>query len=442
MPRDLSPSEAQKQVNALMGRLNRAAKGGQKRNVLTPIHMAENPYGLRRSTGIPLLDLQLAGGIPAGGLSYLSGPDGGGKTLLLFKMFQQLQRFYGNKARILYAVTEGAPDYTRMRDTGVMVTLPSGEIDRLNRLRVTLGMAPFSKKEEEDLRKQVGGFDVLREASGEKLLDALVDCVQSRCYDIIALDSVSALTPETELVKDLDEDPRQAAVAMALTRFFLHYLPETTGLTGLNETTVMFVSQVRSNKKKSEVASHMAKYMKDWSAQGAYAARHGKLDDICVWGGSKEKEEAEKVAVPTGQLALGGVLGGARADLEKIETAKAARSSQPVARNAVAKKLMWELLKGRHGAHDGLTGSADMTYRSPFIDTTHLLYEALYSRGLIKEVGGQISVLCSNGTPMDGMQGIESPDALVKLIEGNVDLDLLLRQHFFHASKVSLCEYR
>src|SRR5690349_21757516 len=80
-------------------------------------------------------------------------------------------------------------------------------------------------------------------------------------------------------------------------RFFQHYLTMTTGFSGKNETTVIFTAQARSNRCKSEMQSHIAKYMKEWSTTGSWAARHGKLIDITVWNGAKDKEEVKTIGL-------------------------------------------------------------------------------------------------------------------------------------------------
>ena len=88
---------------------------------------------------------------------------------------------------------------------------------------------------------------------------------------------MSAVLPEADASKDLDENAKRAASASMLTRFFQHYLNGTTGYFGMNPTTVIFTSQVRSNSKKAEAPAHIAKYLPDYAPQGAWAAKHGKL---------------------------------------------------------------------------------------------------------------------------------------------------------------------
>jgi intein-like protein with splicing domain/HNH endonuclease len=76
----LSPAEAQKRRLALMNKINKEAK----HTVITTADKAHNPYFLRRPSGIMQLDIDTGGGLPAGGLSYLTGPDNclSGSTLI------------------------------------------------------------------------------------------------------------------------------------------------------------------------------------------------------------------------------------------------------------------------------------------------------------------------------------------------------------------------
>lgn len=416
MPRE-PLAEIEKKVRALRAKLNKPEKrGGENRQVIVPASEAPNVYFLRRPSGIMSLDLDTAGGIPAGGLVYLSGPDGGGKTTLLYKYFAMLQRLYGKKARIAYGLSEAAPDHLRMRGLGVQVAVPDSTIEAMNQARKERGEAPLSKEEEKELKTEVGGIEIIRERSAERFLDVIVDAVESKAFDIVAADSISALMPENEAGKDLDENPQMAAAAQALTRFFLHYLPNTTGFNGVNETTVFFISQVRSNKKKSEAQAHMQKYMKDWAAQGAWAAKHGKLIDICVWGGSKEKE-AQKVT---------GALGEESRDV----------------RVAISKTIHWEILKGKAGTHDGVTGEVEMSFQQPYFDDQRGILVAGLRRGVIRERDGLITVVRhGTGEVIEPLNNIAGADRFCDLLRSDFEVELQVRREVLAASGIQ-CLYR
>lgn len=419
MPRD-NLAEIEKKIRSLRARLNKPSKRGEEsRPVMVPASEAPNVYFLRRPSGIMQLDMQTGGGAPAGGLVYLSGPDSAGKTFLLHKYFAQLQRLYGKKARIAYGLSEGPPDHLRMRKVGVQVAVPDRTIDDMNRSRQERGEPLLTKEETKELQTEVGGIEVVREKTAERMLDTIIEIVDSKAFDIIALDSVSALMPEAEAGKDLDEHPQQAAAANALTRFFLHYLPMTTGFCGVNETTVFFVSQVRSNRKKSEAAAHFAKYMKEWAAQGAWAAKHGKLIDVVVWSGSKDYEKSD--VQPN---ALDG-------------------SAPPRKRgSALSKTIHWEILKGKAGTHDGITGEVDYFYDTPpFTDDLHDLIVTAISKGVINEKDGKLTFFRGAQKEADTqLQTMPAAEAMA-LIKGDFELELAVRREVL-ASVGVRCLYR
>jgi RecA/RadA recombinase len=421
MPRE-ALADIEKKIRTLRAKLNRPEKrGDDPRPVMVPASEAPNVYFLRRPSGIVELDLHIGGGAPAGGLVYLSGPDSAGKTFLLHKFFAQLQRLYGHKARIGYGVTESSVDHLRMRATGVQVAVPDETIRAMNQARKERGEATLTKEEVKELQTEVGGVEIVRERSAERMLDTVITMVDSRAFDIIALDSVSALMPEAEAGKDLDENPQQAAAANALTRFFLHYLPMTTGFNGVNETTVFFVSQVRSNRKKSEAASHFAKYMKDWSAQGAWAAKHGKLIDIVVWSGSKDYQKTE-----------------AKSDGNGVGLNPPPKRRGP----ALSKTIQWEILKGKAGTHDGITGEVDYYYDTPpFTDDIHDLIVAAIGRDVIEENEGLLTFYRgADRKPDPQLTGI-APDAATALLKADFDLELAVRREVLATAGIR-CLYR
>lgn len=419
MPRD-SLAEIEKRMRSCRGKLNRGKKGSDEPRLMVPASEAPNVYFLRRPSGIIELDLHTGGGAPAGGLMYLSGPDGAGKTFLLHKYFAMLQRLYGNKARIAYALSEGPADHLRMRDVGVQVAVPDETIAALNQARKERGEATLSKEEEKQLKVQVGEIEILRAPSAEKLLGSIVTAVESKAFDIVALDSVSALIPESEAGKELDEYAQQAAAANALTRFFLHYLPTTTGFHGINETTVFFVSQVRSNRKKSEAQSHIAKYMKEWAPQGAWAAKHGKLIDICVWGSSPERKVQSQQVV-----GLGGSV---------------TRQEQRI---AVSKTMHWQILKGKAGTHDGITGEVDFHYNvPPFTDDFRDLVLVAISKGVIVEKKGELTFYRGpQGLADEQFNALPGIEAAITLLKGDFELELAVRREILATAGIR-CLYR
>ena len=63
-------------------------------------------YVLRRLTGVPRLDIALAGGWPAGAVSVLCGPEGAGKDFLLWRTAARCQAIYGEDFSMAIMLTE------------------------------------------------------------------------------------------------------------------------------------------------------------------------------------------------------------------------------------------------------------------------------------------------------------------------------------------------
>jgi RecA/RadA recombinase len=423
-------TDLNKGIAQLEAALNKkpAVKGAQ---VMTDIDLAPNTYFLRRPSGIMSLDIHTGGGLPAGGLTYLSGPDGAGKTFLLYKYLAMNQRLYGLRSSLAIGVSEAAPDHFFMRKCGVQICIPEQMIAERVAERKDRGMPSFTKDQLKEFRTPtVGQLKILRGANGEELLMAILACFESGLFDIVGLDSVSAVLPEADAGKDLDEAAKRAAAASMLTRFFQHYLNGTTGYYGQNPTTVIFTSQVRSNSKKAEAPANIAKYLPDYAPQGAWAAKHGKLIDILVKGGAKDKEEVETNSQPSS-------LGQAVAQKKK--------------RVQVGKVINYEVLKGKAGVHEGITGEFDFHFpgnAAEMYDPTKLLTEdqrmlviAAIQSGLAEEKNGFVTFYDMMGAPRPGLTKVAGIERVVDIMKQNFDVELTVRRDLLSDAGIE-CAYR
>jgi len=405
-------AEIHREIAKLRTKANKAAKGAP---VIASIEEVSNSYFLRRPSGIMPLDIDTGGGLPAGGLCYISGPDNGGKTYLTNKYIAFNQRLLGDRSAVAIGLSEGPPDHWFMRKCGVRVAIPDSMLEERNKYLKERGLKTFTKEEVKELKSQTGHIEIIRHSSGEKLLQTIVDAVETKAFDLVVLDSVSALISENEAGKDLDENSQAQAIANALTRFFQHYLTNTTGFYGSNETSVVFTAQARSNKKKSEAAAHFAKYMKDWTTQGAWAARHGKLIDITVWSGGKEKIATK----------IEGLLG------DKGYTKGVAHS----------KEINWEIMKGKAGTHDGITGEIDFSYDTLTDDMRSIIISGMRA-GCIYEKNGKMTVIRkATGEPHEGLTDLEGPEALIALMSEDFEMELFVRKEVLAAAGIQ-CTYR
>lgn len=425
MPR-MPVTEISKKVAALEAKLNKKpeTKGGR---VMADIDMSPNTYFLRRPSGIMPLDVHTGGGLPAGGLTYLSGPDGAGKTFLLYKYFAMNQRLYGASSCIALGATEAAPDHFFMRKCGMMVAIPEKMIAERVSERKVRGLAPYTKEELKDLRAPtVGVMKVVLGGTGEEVLDGLLDCFQSKVFDIVGLDSVSACLPAADKQKDLDENAKRAAAAGLLTKFFQHYLNGTTGYYGDNHTTVIFTSQVRANPEKSKPGPG-AMWARDYAAIGAWAAKHGKLIDILVMPGKKDKEDVVGVAMT-------------EEEIDKLRKQKI----------QVGKTVRYEVTKGKAGIHEGISGefefrfapgSSQASSATLLTDDQRMVIVAGLSTGVAEEKNGLVTFYDPNGDPYKDVERIAGIDRLADMMRADFSLELRLRRAVLSAAGIA-CAYQ
>lgn len=386
--------EKLKQLQALKNSINRKGKG---RQLIASADEVPNTFILRRPCGITQLDIDSGGGLPAGGCSYISGPDNAGKTLLLWKYFAMQQKLYGKNSYLAYAATESAPDFFFARKCGAMIAIPDEMIEQRVEALKQQGAPPMTKEELKDLKTQIGVVEIVRGDSGEEVLDNVLDLYKSKLFNIIALDSVSAILPENELSREITENGQQGSQATLLGKFAKRYYPLTLGLSDTNYTTLIFTAQVRANRKKSEMASYIAKYVDDYTTVGSYEMRHAKLLDVIVSSGSYDKEK---------------------------DTASGAKT-------VTGKTLRWKVQKGKAGTHDGITGEVDLVYNS-LNDNSRSLIVAGIRYGILAEHRGVIT--------LKGDEKEYPSEEFMQLLRSDFQAQLRL-QHRINAAAGVTCLY-
>lgn len=363
-----------------------------------------NTYTLRRPSGIMQLDIDTGGGLPAGGLSCLTGPDGVGKNFLLNKYMAMHQRLYGDESCIGFAPLEGAFDFNQAIRCGMKVNVPDEMIEQWNQARVERGLPRYNKEEHKYFKQQVGEFVLLRGSTGEEVMDAMLECVGSKLFGIICLDSVNALLPAADASKDLDEGPRMAARATLMTRFFNLYNSHTSGLNGSNNTTLIFTQQVRANSAKASAPSHLQRYLSDHKESGAYATKHFKLIDIHVSNGSKLKKK-----------------------IDGEDT-------------VIGKELKWSLAKGKAGTHDNINGMTKFLYETGTDDLDTIIMVGL-SAGVIVERKGKIHLIKPETGEIGDIKDIPNATQLRKMMEVDFEFELAVRREILAAKGIQ-CLYR
>lgn len=338
----------------------------------------EGRFDLRRPCGIPSLDIATGGGIPAGGLTQIDGPDGAGKNLLTYSYFAQVQRLYGDATRIFMLCMEFPFDKMYARHLGFKVPFSDYEIGIEMRKRRERGEEPLTKQEIKEFQDDTGcgQFHILRGAA-EANLDAVVAMIDSNVYQIGAVDSWDSMLTTWEDQADLSEDARVASSSNVQTRWMKKvqgaltprpYCPscgsfsiehKKTGSGNYNwfcrgegcswkgkrpksdenETTIIGIRQVRANMKGGM-------YAREYKVGGAWALKHGKLIDIQIRPGEILKTKDVKIG----------------------------------------KEIKWELTKGKAGTHEGKTGSFRYYFNPPEVDIdfdffTHCSAAGIFVRG-------------------------------------------------------------
>jgi RecA/RadA recombinase len=370
-------------------------KGGQEDSppVIRTADQVNSGYYLRRPTGIMQLDVDMAGGFPAGTINCLSGLENAGKSTVLYLTCAMHQRIYGEDSMIQLAFTEGAPDYDYMRQLGLWVSLPWSIIHQRQDDRKKRGLPPFTKQEVDYMRYQVGTVDFVTGLTAETTLTAIIEASAANVYGIIGLDSITSLVIEDDMDKEFDENMRRSGAAMLQTRFVNKFVAQTAGYSGVNQTTLLCTQQMRANNAKASAPAHLQQYLPDFVVGGSQALRHQKVIDIEFIKGQKD-----------------------------TNTKKVNGKEQ---RTQLGRTVKYKLLKGKAGCHDGITGEFEYSY-----DNRVDLYETILTEGIrhgaITVQGTQITCLQeSSDAPL---HAVADKAEFVQTLSSDAELELAIRR--------------
>jgi predicted RNA-binding Zn-ribbon protein involved in translation (DUF1610 family) len=181
---------------------------------------AHGTSDLRRPCGIASLDLATGGGLVAGEVHQVDGPESTGKNYLLYRYFAQQQAIHGDKACLAMACFESFVDKHFAQMCGCKIAMSPYDIEVTNRARALRGEPPLTDEEMEEAMNctTVGEFHIFRGPS-EQVLDGIIEAVKSNIYQLIGVDSWDSMLTAAEEQKDLDEIPQVASPATIQTRW-------------------------------------------------------------------------------------------------------------------------------------------------------------------------------------------------------------------------------
>lgn len=366
---------------------------------------APNPYFLRRPTGIMEMDIHLGGGFPAGGACFISGPDNSGKTWLTLKTMAMQQRLHGDNTRLAYALAEGAFPYDAAIKAGLRVYVPDEMVAQWQEWRNLRSLPPYTPEQLAYLQDPQfkDHLYIITGATGEDILQVVIDCVRINAFSVIAVDSLNGLQPSADAEKSMNEHEKLAAQATMIGRFFKKYIPLTTGFVGTNHTTVLFTQQVRANQDRANAPSYMQKYISQYvSSGGGYSGRHYKLIGLLLDDGKVLKDSNK---------------------------------------NVLGKTIKWFLEKGKAGTHDNLGGEVSFFYDKGGVDEVGELLTSGIKRGVVQTRNKQTIVVRPDDHTVLEEFTAPSNASFRKMLEADFDFEVALRREILTSAGIQ-CLYR
>lgn len=230
------------------------------------------PWLLKRlPTGILDLDIALHGGVPAGGMTFITGKQGVGKNWLVNQIIAGHQRRHGAATAVAVVSTEMVYDKEFAQLCGVKVAFSDPEIAALRASYLRNG-EEFTPEFEAQLREQIGEFVTVPPSTAEESLQIALDLIASREFDIVVIDSFGSLLTEDAEEQSLTDEARVGGAAGLNTKFArkLNSALGTDSDGVPNLTCVLALNQVRDNMDRAN------KYSPKTQESGGWALKHAR----------------------------------------------------------------------------------------------------------------------------------------------------------------------
>jgi len=276
------------------------------------------PFHLRRPSGVLGLDLKTDGGMPGGSIVQLHGRDGVSKTGLGFNYLGENQRVYGEDSAIFVASFGYKQDLPYMRMCGMQLELSDQEL-------VELGYDdPASAPPDvrghtvgEVFFLDLGESALADEAPSEAIFSAATKLVESGLFQIGMIDEFGSGETKDVVVKGLQESVRVATWANLVTRWCQRmYTVLRKPLVGgaPNATTVFVINPARAP---IDTTGRSSRYTPADKMTSGYALKHAKAVDLLLKSGAQVRKGS----------------------------------------NRIGKEVIWKISKGKHGLHEGISGT-------------------------------------------------------------------------------------
>lgn len=290
--------------------------------VIRPASECFGTYRLRRPTGLLSLDRGIGGGFAAGSINQLFGDPGTGKNYLCDQVFQQVQKNYGEEAKVFFASFGYRYDKVFGQLNGVSVAFTPEEIEEIQDDLAMHG-GVMSKEAVKIYSTQLGHFyqvqlgpaDVAVEKPAEVILSGVMELIKTGRFQVGVIDETNMGETQYGARTEVGDPTRTADFASLMNDFLKRFGSSLNAvLPGgkPNETTLIEILEVRS-----KISSTPVRYGVPKSQGGGWALKHWKAADVHMRPGQRVEENKRQVG----------------------------------------KEIHWRVAKAKLGAHEGAEGT-------------------------------------------------------------------------------------
>ena len=398
-------------------------KFGHGGPVIRPAIDAWDASDLRRPFGIPSLDVASGGGLVAGKVHQVDGPESTGKNFLLYQAMAQVQRNYGDKSCLAMACFESFIDKHFAQTCGCKIAMSEYDIAVTNRARKLRGEPPLTDEETAEAMDcpEEGTFHIFEGAS-EDVLGGIVRATEANIYQIIGIDSWDSMMTFQEEKTMLGDTPQVASPATLQTQWSKKVLDALHAIYRCPECGFSPLENKNINQATLNYYWHCP-------------------NDKCKWKGLDPYTEVNETTLycirqVRAKLNLGGGKQYGRAyktggafSLQHLNTIRISLHPGSALRDnnvKIGKEVNWEISKAKAGAREGTTGSFTLYFDPIEIDRQGDMFAQCLKHDVITKEGGSYF-----STPDIEMDKVHGKDNFLELMEQEPSLMDALREQLY-----------